>query len=231
MDGWVAGHRPARCAGASSRTDLVGNSFGGAIALALAIRHPRARAPPGADGQRRRALRDHARAGRRVGLRAIARGHAHAARPVCLRPHLVNDELARLRYEASIRPGFQESFAAMFPAPRQRWVDAMASARKTSGRMPHETLVIHGREDKVIPVHLPDPGAAGSRAQLHVFGRCGHWTQIEHTPPLCPLVGDFLALKPPLTKANRFPERPPWTTLIEQLGDELYDALVRPARP
>ncbi len=46
---------------------------------------------------------------------------------------LVNDELARLRYEASIRPGFQESFAAMFPAPRQRWVDAMASPRRIFG--------------------------------------------------------------------------------------------------
>jgi 2-hydroxymuconate-semialdehyde hydrolase len=31
--------------------------------------------------------------------------------------NLVNDDLARLRYEASIRPGFQESFSAMFPAP------------------------------------------------------------------------------------------------------------------
>jgi 2-hydroxymuconate-semialdehyde hydrolase len=48
-------------------------------------------------------------------------------------------------------PGFQESFGAMFPAPRQRWVDAMASARPTSGAA-HETLVIHGREDKVIPL-------------------------------------------------------------------------------
>jgi 2-hydroxymuconate-semialdehyde hydrolase len=47
---------------------------------------------------------------------------------------LVNDELAKLRYEASIRPGFQESFSAMFPAPRQRWVDAMASPEAASAR-------------------------------------------------------------------------------------------------
>ncbi len=47
---------------------------------------------------------------------------------------LVTDELAQLRYEASVRPGFQESFAAMFPAPRQRWVDAMASPRRLSAR-------------------------------------------------------------------------------------------------
>jgi 2-hydroxymuconate-semialdehyde hydrolase len=64
---------------------------------------------------------------------------------------LVTDELAKLRYEASIRPGFQESFSAMFPAPRQRWVDAMTSAEADIRALPHETLIIHGREDKVIP--------------------------------------------------------------------------------
>src|ERR1700727_2419140 len=31
---------------------------------------------------------------------------------------LVNDELAEVRYRGSIQPGFQESFAAMFPPPR-----------------------------------------------------------------------------------------------------------------
>lgn len=58
---------------------------------------------------------------------------------------LVSDELARLRYEASIRPGFQESFAAMFPTPRQRWVDAMASHETDIRALPHETLMIRGR--------------------------------------------------------------------------------------
>ena len=42
---------------------------------------------------------------------------------------LVNDELAQVRYEGSIEPGFQESFSSMFPAPRQRWVEAMSHAR------------------------------------------------------------------------------------------------------
>jgi 2-hydroxymuconate-semialdehyde hydrolase len=32
-----------------------------------------------------------------------------------------------------------------------------------------------------------------SRSQLHVFGRCGHWTQIEHSARFARLVGDFLA--------------------------------------
>ena len=30
-------------------------------------------------------------------------------------------------------------------------------------------------------------------AQAHIFGRCGHWTQIEHTEAFSRLVLDFLA--------------------------------------
>jgi pimeloyl-ACP methyl ester carboxylesterase len=106
---------------------------------------------------------------------------------------LVNDDLARVRYEASIQPGFQESFAAMFPAPRQRWVDAMVTPDEQIAALPHKTLVVHGRDDRIIPLdnalHLlrtvPD-------VRLHVFGRCGHWTQIEHAVAFNRLVLDFL---------------------------------------
>ena len=176
------------------RAHLVGNSFGGALALALAIRHPQRverlvlmgsvgvpfEITPALDAvwgyqpslQAMRSLLD---------LFAYDRA-------------LVNDDLAKLRYEASIRPGFQESFSAMFPAPRQRWVDAMASAEADIRALPHQTLVIHGREDKVIPLQTSLTLSAWiSRSQLHVFGRCGHWTQIEHAGRFARLVGDFLS--------------------------------------
>src|SRR5258706_404923 len=176
------------------RADLVGNSFGGALGMALTIRHPqRVRRlvlvgsvgvpfaiTPGLDAvwgytpsfQVMRGLLD---------LFAYDRG-------------LVNDELAQLRFEASIRPGFQESFSAMFPAPRQRWVDAMRSPEADIRRIAHETLVIHGREDQVIPLANSLTLAQWiARAQLHVYPRCGHWTQIEHAARFAQLVGHFLA--------------------------------------
>jgi 2-hydroxymuconate-semialdehyde hydrolase len=31
----------------------------------------------------------------------------------------ITDDLVRLRYEASIRPGIAESYSEMFPSPRQ----------------------------------------------------------------------------------------------------------------
>jgi 2-hydroxymuconate-semialdehyde hydrolase len=107
---------------------------------------------------------------------------------------LVNDELAELRYQASIRPGFQESFSAMFPAPRQRWVDAMASAEVDIKALKQQTLIIHGRDDRVIPLSNSltlNNWIADS--QLHVFGRCGHWVQIEHNRDFNRLVSNFLA--------------------------------------
>lgn len=176
------------------QADLVGNSFGGALALALAIQHPqRVRRlvlmgsvgvpfviTPGLDAvwgyqpsiDNMRALLD---------IFAFDRA-------------LVTDELAELRYQASIRPGFQESFGAMFPAPRQRWVDAMVSPEADIRALLHPTLVVHGREDAVIPLANSLTLAQWIRhAQLHVFGECGHWTQIEHAARFARLVENFLA--------------------------------------
>ena len=104
-----------------------------------------------------------------------------------------NDNLAQTRYEASIQPGFHEAFSAMFPAPRQRWVQSQITDADKIRAIAQETLVIHGREDRVIPLSNAYTLAQWlPRMQLHVFGRCGHWTQIEHANRFATLVGDFL---------------------------------------
>ena len=176
------------------QTDIVGNSFGGALALALAIRAP--------ERVRRLVLMGSVGVPFPIteGLDAVWGYEASFENMRRIMDYfawsrdLVNDELAKLRYEASIRPGFQESFSAMFPAPRQRWVDAMTSAEADIRALPHETLIIHGREDKVIPLSNSLTLADWiPNAQLHVFGHCGHWTQIEHSARFNRLVGDFLA--------------------------------------
>jgi 2-hydroxymuconate-semialdehyde hydrolase len=176
------------------QTDLVGNSFGGALALALAIRHPRR--------VRRLVLMGSVGVPFSItpGLDAVW-GYEPSLETMrrlldifAYDRTLVNDELAQMRYEASIRPGFHESFAAMFPAPRQRWVDAMTSDEADIRNLPHETLIVHGREDEVIPLQTSLTLAQWiNKSQLHVFGRCGHWTQIEHSQRFINLVSDFLA--------------------------------------
>jgi len=45
----------------------------------------------------------------------------------------------------------------------------------------NDTLIIHGREDKVIPLQNSIRlNQLIKKSQLHIFGECGHWTQIEH---------------------------------------------------
>ena len=110
------------------RAHVIGKSFGGsmALALALAIAHPQRvnklvlmgsvgvpfELTPGLD----------AVWGYEPSLdnmRAIMKIFAEYQ-------SLVGDALVQLRYEASKRPGVQEAYSRMFPAPRQRWVDAMS---------------------------------------------------------------------------------------------------------
>lgn len=175
------------------RASIIGNSFGGGLALALATRHP--------DRVDRLVLMGSSGIDFEItpGLDAV---WGYEPSPENMRAlvelfvydqSIVTDDLVRMRYEASVRPGYQESYAAMFPAPRQRHVRALACKKKALQALDHETLIVHGREDRVIPLassirldeFIP-------RSQLHLFGRCGHWTQIEQNARFCRLVADFL---------------------------------------
>ncbi|WP_134703367.1 alpha/beta fold hydrolase [Ammoniphilus sp. YIM 78166] len=109
-----------------------------------------------------------------------------------------NDDLVELRYQASMQEGFQEAFSAMFPAPRQRHVDALALPEKALRDIQIPTLLIHGREDRVIPIEQTSWKLAGllPHVQLHVFSQCGHWTQIEQTQGFVDQVMGFLKSGP-----------------------------------
>lgn len=175
------------------KIDIVGNSFGGGIALAFAIAHP--------ERVRRLVLMGSAGVSFPItsGLDAVW-GYEPSLEAMkglldifAFDRGLVTDELAELRYQASIRPGFQESFSAMFPAPRQRWVDALASDEQAIEQLQHRVLVIHGQNDQVIPLEASQRlHALLPNADLHLFARCGHWTQIERADEFCALVDAFL---------------------------------------
>ncbi len=175
------------------QTDIVGNSFGGALALMLAIQHP----------QRVRRLVLMGAAGVEFaltpGLDAVwgyepSMDNMRRIMDVfAFDRSRITEDIVRSRYEASIQPGAQEAFSAMFPAPRQRWVDAMASPESAIRALPHETLIVHGREDQVIPLQTSLTLSQWiPNSQLHVFGHCGHWTQIEHAARFAQLVANFL---------------------------------------
>lgn len=175
------------------KTDLVGNSFGGAISLALAIRHP--------DRIRRLVLMGSVGTSFPItpGLDEVwgYQPSFEAMRKMmdifAYDRSLVTDELAKLRYEASIRPGCWEAYSSMFPSPRQQGVDRLASSEADIRALPHQTLLLHGRDDQVIPLSASLTLLSWIKnAQLHVFGCCGHWVQIEHTRRFVQLVENFL---------------------------------------
>ena len=177
-----------------AKAHFIGNSYGGALTLALAARHPDRVGKivlmgaaglnfPITDGLERvwgyqpslDAMRD------------LMTTFAYDAA-------LVKEEIVQSRYEASIRPGAQEAFSSLFPAPRQRWLEALATDKDALRALPHATLIVHGREDVIVPFacsvefHQLIPNS-----ELHIFGGCGHWTQIERRDRFVELVEPFLS--------------------------------------
>lgn len=176
------------------RFSVIGNSLGGRIALQLAEDQPERLAKmvlmgsPGVgmtptDGLR--ALRAYQPSP--ANMRALLTGY------FAVDTSIVTDELVRIRYEASAAPGVHEAYTAMFHDPRHAGSELGIAADQVRA-VTAPTLVVHGRQDKVIPVGialtmselLPD-------ADLHVFARCGHWTQIERAAEFNALVAAFLA--------------------------------------
>lgn len=178
------------------RVHLVGNSYGGLVALALALKAPE-----------------------RVG-RIILMGGAGAPIPptgellklityyddptvdalasiiasMVEDPAALGDDLAKIAAERMSRverPEVRRSHLATFA------VDLPGLyGREDLARLDHEVLVLHGREDRLIPLaagryfaeHLPD-------ARLHVLPNAGHWAMLEQPETFAFLTGSFLTGK------------------------------------
>ncbi len=175
------------------KAHFIGNSFGGALTLALAARHPGRvghivlMGAAGLPFAITRGLEQVWGYEPSVeAMRALMHTFAHNA-------GLVTEDIVRSRYEASIRPGAQEAYARLFPQPRQPKLDRLCTPESALRAMPHRVLAVHGREDVIVPLaqsirfHELIPNS-----ELHVFGGCGHWTQIEKRERFIELVVPFL---------------------------------------
>jgi 2-hydroxymuconate-semialdehyde hydrolase len=170
----------------------VGNSFGGALALSLAVSFPERIDKIVLMGSMGISFPLTHGLDRVWGYQPSEANMAELLEIFTYDHSFATKELVKSRYESSIQPGFQESFSSMFPEPRQNCIEGMAENQEYFCDIPHETLIIHGREDRVIPLEnslkllqIID------NAQLHVFGRCGHWTQIERTKEFADLLIGF----------------------------------------
>lgn len=172
---------------------VVGNSFGGAIAMALASRHP-ARVKrlvlmgaagvsfPLTDGLNKVWGYQPSIAAMRELMQLFAYDHS-----------IINDDLVLMRYIASIRDDVQTRFAQLFPEPRQQGIEMLALEESALRSLQQPTLLIHGRDDQVIPLEASERMLRLiPHADLHVFGECGHWVQIEKAAAFARLLCDFL---------------------------------------
>jgi 2-hydroxymuconate-semialdehyde hydrolase len=175
------------------KAHLVGNSFGGALSLAIANRHPDRvdrivlNGAAGTEFRLTKELGDiWGYEPSRENMRRLVYTFAHNR-------DLITDQLIEARYVASVRPGSHEIYSQLFSAPFERHIKRLATPDDKLRALPHRVLVIHGREDQIVPVEgsikmsnlIP-------RAELHIFSHCGHWTQIEKRDRFHALVLDFL---------------------------------------
>jgi len=107
---------------------------------------------------------------------------------------IISPDLVELRYRATLRPGAQETFASIFPAPRQKMLDSLTLPEDALRALPHQALLVHGRDDQVVPVHTSERlNQLIPNSNLHIFGKCGHWSQIEKADEFADLVQNFLS--------------------------------------
>ncbi|HEX5780386.1 MAG TPA: alpha/beta fold hydrolase [Solirubrobacteraceae bacterium] len=171
---------------------VVGNSAGGAIALALALVRPHAvtrvvavgslghpmTLPPGLDE-----LWDYSTSSREAARSLLEL--------INFDPAAATPQAIEARHRATLA---QPWYPGLFPAPRQRWVDDLSLTPEELAAISVPVLLVHGAEDRIVPLRdgfLPLLNVL-TDVRGHVFGRCGHASPLERTEEFNRLLTTFL---------------------------------------
>jgi len=176
------------------KVSVVGNSFGGGMALALMIAHPDRvergvlMGPVGLIAPITEAL--DFLWGYTPSLENMRKAIGYLAHD----RSRITDELVQMRLEASNRPGAHAPYAATFgQAPRANGLKMLASDEADIAAIPHEVLILHGAHDQVIDLDTSVRlNRLIRRSDLVTLGECGHWVQIERAATFNRLVSHFV---------------------------------------
>jgi 2-hydroxymuconate-semialdehyde hydrolase len=161
---------------------VAGHSLGGALALKLAAHSPRVAKvltssavgapfalPPALDAF-------WTLPADRAALRSAMARMVHD-------PAAVTDAMIDDRWQLLTRGDYAQYFAAMFAAPRQRYLDAAVVSDAELARLRAQVVMLHGRDDQPCPADDTTLALAKriARADVHLLGRCGHNLPRERT--------------------------------------------------
>lgn len=175
------------------KVSVVGNSFGGALGLMTAINHPERidrlvllGTPcghfPQTEGLRAQGEFDGT-------LDSMRRAVSYFPYD----PSFITEDLIEARFEAATRDGALEAFHRLMPPPQGENPIVRGIPEKLLRKVEHRALILHGREDRVVPYDRAlDMHQWLANSDLHSFGKCGHWVQIEREAEFLKLVTDFL---------------------------------------
>jgi len=105
-------------------------------------------------------------------------------------PSAITDDLLEGRMKAALQPHIVEN-PPMRPTAGMVMEEVWRDKRLTT--LPHETMILWGREDKVMPMDMAMPLLKQiPRARLFVMPQCGHWMQWEHADEFNSVVNNFL---------------------------------------
>ena len=190
-----------------ARVQLVGNSLGGGTAVRFALRFPERAGRLVLMGPGGLSLNVFA-ADPTEGVRALMEFPAPPGptreklaaflRTLVFDQRLITDELVEERYAVASEPAALAAMASMGAS----FFDPASAEEgllwREAHRLRQRVLLIWGREDRVNPLD----GALVAlklirRAQLHVFGGCGHWAQLEKFDEFNRLALAFLTKEKP----------------------------------
>jgi 2-hydroxymuconate-semialdehyde hydrolase len=173
------------------RTWIIGNSLGGWLAFQFAIDYP----------ERVLGVVSMGTGGATLTAALVSHGSPNLSvdgirttlETFVVDKSLVTDELVALRYRAALNDTASDRLSKVIAA-RDRDRYELPLDFDVLSRLPIPVLLIHGVQDAVIPVSrtwellnkIP-------HADAHIFGQCGHWSQVERSAEFNTVVKQYLS--------------------------------------